>query len=127
MKGGLIAYANQVKVSRLGVLSDDLNRHGAVSKPVAMQMARGVARRLDTNIGVSTTGIAGPGGGTEEKPVGTVWIGFWSEDKHFALKAHFTNDRLINKERSAAVALEVIRRSILGIEEMPYGLKKYPT
>jgi nicotinamide-nucleotide amidase len=126
MMGGLIAYANQVKVKQIGVLSDDLNRHGAVSKPVALQMAKGVAYQLNTDIGVSTTGIAGPDGGTEEKPVGTVWIGFWSDDEHFALKARFTNDRQINKERSAAVALEVIRRSIMGIKEMPYGLKKYP-
>lgn len=124
MMGGLIAYANQVKVQRLGVSSDDLNRHGAVSELVALQMAKGVASNLGADIGVSTTGIAGPGGGTEEKPVGTVWIGFWSRDEHFALKARFTNDRLINKERSAAVTLEIIRRSILGIEEMPYGLKK---
>ncbi len=126
MMGGLIAYANQVKVNQLGVSSDDLNRHGAVSKPVALQMAKGVAQQLNTDIGVSTTGIAGPGGGTEEKPVGTVWIGFWSQDEHFALKARFTNDRQINKERSAAIALEIVRRSILKIEEMPYGLKKYP-
>lgn len=126
MMGGLIAYANQVKVKQLGVLQDDLDRHGAVSKRVALQMAKGVANRLGTDIGVSTTGIAGPGGGTEEKPVGTVWIGFWSDIDHFALKARFTNDRLINKERSAAVTLEIIRRSIMGIKEMPYGLKKYP-
>ncbi len=126
MMGGIIAYANQIKIDQLGVLSDDLNEYGAVSKPVALQMAKGVAERLGADIGVSTTGIAGPGGGTEEKPVGTVWIGFWSKEEHFALKARFTNDRLINKERSAAVALEVIRRSILGIEEMPYGLKKQP-
>lgn len=126
MMGGIIAYANMVKVDQLGVLQDDLNNHGAVSKSVALQMARGVAERLGSNFGISTTGIAGPGGGTEEKPVGTVWIGFWSQDEHFALKARFTNDRLINKERSAAVALEIVRRSIMGIEEMPYGLKKYP-
>lgn len=126
MMGGIIAYANRVKVDQLGVLQDDLNNHGAVSKSVALQMARGVAERLGSNFGISTTGIAGPGGGTEEKPVGTVWIGFWSQDEHFALKARFTNDRLINKERSAAVALEIVRRSIMGIEEMPYGLKKYP-
>ncbi|PAU95610.1 competence/damage-inducible protein A [Aliifodinibius salipaludis] len=126
MMGGLIAYANKVKENQLGVLPDDLNGHGAVSKPVALQMAKGVANNFGADIGVSTTGIAGPGGGTEEKPVGTVWIGFWSRDEHFALKARFTNDRLINKERSAAVALEIVRRSILGIAEMPYGLKKYP-
>ncbi|MDZ7660104.1 competence/damage-inducible protein A [Fodinibius sp.] len=126
MMGGVIAYANEVKVDHLGVSADDLNRQGAVSRPVALQMAKGVAERLGADIGISTTGIAGPGGGTEEKPVGTVWIGYWSRDEHFAVKARFTNDRLINKERSAAVALEIVRRSIMGIEGMPYGLKKYP-
>ncbi len=126
MKGGVVSYANEVKVNQLGVDTGDLEKHGAVSKPVALQMAKGVAQRLDTDIGISTTGVAGPGGGTQEKPVGMVWIGFWSTDQHFALQAHFTNDRLINKERTAAVALETVRRSILNIDEMPYGLKKYP-
>lgn len=126
MKGGVVAYANEVKTDQLEVNSEDINDYGAVSKPVALQMAKGVARYFDTDISISTTGIAGPGGGTEEKPVGMVWIGFWSKDQHFALKAHFTNDRLINKERSSAVALEMVRRTILNITEMPYGLKKYP-
>ncbi|WP_440998759.1 competence/damage-inducible protein A [Fodinibius sp. SL11] len=126
LMGGLVAYANQVKENQLGVSTDDLNSHGAVSKPVALQMAKGVAKQLGADIGVSTTGIAGPSGGTEEKPVGTVWIGFWNQDEHFAIKAHFTNDRQINKERSGAVALEMVRRSIMGIKEMPYGFKKYP-
>jgi nicotinamide-nucleotide amidase len=126
MKGGIISYANEVKVNQLGVSPVDLEKEGAVSRLVALQMAKGVAAHLNTEIGISTTGIAGPGGGTEEKPVGTVWIGFWSKDQHFAVKARFTNDRLINKERTAAVALEIIRRSVLDIKEMPYGLKKYP-
>ncbi|MDZ7680531.1 MAG: CinA family protein [Fodinibius sp.] len=117
---------SEVKVNQLGVHPGDLDEHGAVSKPVALQMARGVAEQLGTDIGISTTGIAGPSGGTEEKPVGMVWIGFWSKNEHFALQAHFTNDRLINKERTAAVALETVRRSVLGINEMPYGLKKQP-
>lgn len=126
MQGGVIAYSNDVKMHQLDVSAKDLQQYGAVSKPVALQMAEGVARRLGTDIGISTTGIAGPGGGTEQKPVGRVWIGFWSKDQHFALQAQFTNDRLINKERTAAVALETVRRSILNIDEMPYGLKKHP-
>jgi len=124
MQGGIVSYANEVKISQLGVSRQILNKVGAVSKEVALQMAKGVAERLESNIGISTTGIAGPGGGTKEKPVGTVWIGFWSNEQHFALKAHFTNDRLINKERTSAVALEMVRRCILKIKEMPYGLKK---
>ncbi len=123
MRGGVIAYANSVKTGLLGVREEDLSAYGAVSKAVALQMAEGVARQLGADVGVSTTGIAGPGGGTAEKPVGTVWIGYWSHNHHFALKTLFTNDRIINKERSVAVALETVRRTILGIETMPYGLK----
>lgn len=124
-KGGVNAYSNEVKHQLLDVNREDIETHGAVSKEVGLQMAKGAAKNLHTDIGISTTGIAGPGGGTEERPVGTVWIGFWSADQHFALRAHFTNDRLINKERSSAVALETVRRCILEIEEMPYGLKKH--
>ncbi|NGP89953.1 competence/damage-inducible protein A [Fodinibius halophilus] len=123
-KGGVNAYSNEVKTTQLGVRKDTLEKHGAVSKAVALQMAKGAAKRLNADIAISTTGIAGPGGGTDKKPVGTVWIGFYSEKRHFALHARFTNDRLINKERSAAVALEMVRRCILDIDEMPYGLKK---
>lgn len=126
MKGGVIAYSNQAKVTQLHVNPEDLKSEGAVSKPVAMQMAKGVAQHFETDIGISTTGIAGPGGGTEEKPVGTVWVGFWSKDQHFALRARLTNNRLINKERTTAIVLETVRRSILNIKEMPYGLKKHP-
>lgn len=123
--GGMVTYSNKAKVQLLDVSENDLERYGAVSKQVALQMARAAASRFGADIGISTTGIAGPGGGTEEKPVGTVWVGFWSKDDHFAVKALFTNDRLINKERSSAVALEIIRRKILGYEKLPYDLKPH--
>ncbi len=121
--GGMISYADRIKTAELGVPEKVLKEHGAVSKPTALEMAKGVARSMGTDIGVSTTGIAGPEGGTEEKPVGTVWIGFWSKNHHFALKTTFTNDRQVNKERSVAVALETVRRTVREIEPMPYGLK----
>lgn len=125
--GGLVSYANQVKINQLGVSKLDLETVGAVSKEVALQMAKGVAERLGSNVGISTTGIAGPGGGSKEKPVGTVWIGYWSEDEHFAIKALFTKDRLLNKERSMRIALEITRRVLKNIDEMPYNLEKqYP-
>jgi len=123
--GGIISYANHVKVKQLGVLQDDLESVGAVSKEVALQMAKGVADRLGTEVGISTTGVAGPGGGTEEKPVGTVWMGFYQKGgEHFAIRAMFTKDRLINKERTKMVLLELTRRVLKGIEPMPYDLKK---
>ena len=73
--GGVVAYANQAKVSLLGVDPDVIEAHGAVSEPVARQMAAGVRERLGADWGLSATGVAGPGGGTPEKPVGLVWIG----------------------------------------------------
>lgn len=124
MLGGVVSYANEVKVNELGVSLMDLENVGAVSKEVALQMAKGVALRLGSDVGISTTGIAGPGGGTEEKPVGTVWIGIYTPEQHFAVKAFFTKDRIANKERSAVVALEIARRTLSGIEELPYSLKK---
>ena len=124
IEGGIIAYENRVKVEQLGVAERDLKEVGAVSKAVALQMAKGVAKKLGTDIGISNTGIAGPGGGSAEKPVGLVWVGFWNKDQHFALKAQFTNDRLINKQRTTALALEMVRRVLRDMQEMPYGLQK---
>ncbi len=123
--GGVVSYANHVKEQQLGVSSEDLKKVGAVSKEVALQMAKGVAERLQTDIGISTTGIAGPGGGTEDKPVGTVWMGFYQKaGEHFAINTTFTKDRLINKERTKMVLLEITRRILKGIETMPYDLEK---
>ncbi|MEO1022707.1 MAG: competence/damage-inducible protein A [Bacteroidota bacterium] len=125
VQGGIISYSNSVKVSQLGVTQHDLDSVGAVSKEVALHMAKGVAERLGADIGISTTGIAGPGGGTEQKPVGTVWMGFWSADQHFAVRALFTKDRIMNKQRTMMVVLEIVRRTISGIEELPYNLQKH--
>ena len=74
--GGVVSYANEVKINILGVSANDINNHGAVSEAVAKQMADGVRRVCGSDIGISSTGIAGPGGGTPEKPVGTVYVGF---------------------------------------------------
>ena len=121
--GGWVVYSNDLKEQQLGVSREVLEKHGAVSKPVALQLARAAAQKAGADIGVSTTGVAGPGGGTEEKPVGTVWIGFWSKEHHFAVKPVLTKDRHQNKERSVHVALELIRRVTEGIENMPYDLE----
>ncbi len=123
VKGGVVAYENDVKVNLLKVSEPEMEQFGAVSKQVALQMARGVAEKLNADIGVSTTGIAGPDGGTEDKPVGTVWLGFWINGENFAIHALFTNDRIINKERTVMVALETIRRRLKGLKSYPYNLK----
>ncbi|MEX0944172.1 MAG: competence/damage-inducible protein A [Balneolaceae bacterium] len=125
MKGGVIAYSNESKTNILGVDPETIRKHGAVSKQTALQMAKGVAEHFGSDIGVSTTGIAGPGGGTPEKPVGLVWMGFWIHGNHFALKAQFTKDRTINKKRASIVVLETIRRELLEISDYPYELKPH--
>lgn len=123
MNGGVVTYSNESKADLLRVNQQDLDDYGAVSKQVAMQMAKNVAEKFSADIGVSTTGIAGPGGGTQEKPVGTVWMGFWIQGKHYALHTIFTDDRLINKKRTVMVVLETLRRELLNIESKPYNLK----
>lgn len=111
--GGVVAYANEVKMSQLGVTAGALTQHGAVSEEVARQMARGVRDRLGADIGLSTTGVAGPSGGTPDKPVGTVWIGYADAQGDYARLNHFTKDRVRNKLRSANAALDLARRRLL--------------
>jgi nicotinamide-nucleotide amidase len=82
--GGVVSYANEIKKNILGVKGETLKKHGAVSEFTAMEMAEGVRRICNSDIGISTTGIAGPGGGTEEKPVGTVYVGFSYKDTAIA-------------------------------------------
>lgn len=91
--GGVVAYANQVKVQGLGVSPAALERHGAVSETVARQMAEGVRERFDAQWGLSTTGVAGPGGGTDLKPVGTVWIGIADCTGSGAVQLRLRGDR----------------------------------
>jgi len=126
-EGSVVSYSNESKMQLLGVRQVSLIEFGAVSKEVALQMAKGVAKKMNTKIGISTTGIAGPTGGSPEKPVGTIWIGYWSEKEHFAVKTLLTKDRLINKEQAAVIALDIIRRRLLNIDALPYALKpEYP-
>lgn len=122
-KGGIIAYSNELKEQLLDVNKETLIKYGAVSKQTALEMAKNAAAKCKADIGVATTGIAGPGGGTQEKPVGLVWFGFWSKKVHFALKVQFFKDRKLNKERTALVALDIIRRNISGIDVMPYQIE----
>jgi nicotinamide-nucleotide amidase len=100
-KGGVVAYSNAVKENVLGVKSSTLAEHGAVSEETATEMVRGVLKLMDADYAIATTGIAGPGGGTPEKPVGTVWIAVASKDEVFAQKMTFGDDRLRVIERTA--------------------------
>ncbi len=112
----VVAYSNTAKSALLGVSPDLIREHGAVSRQVAEAMATGVRRTAGTNIGLSTTGIAGPTGGSPEKPVGLVWIGFADDSTAFAMRFQFGEDRLLIKERAAQAALELVRRKVLNIE-----------
>ena len=114
--GGVISYDNQVKVSLLNVNPDDLAQWGAVSEVVAQQMAGGVRQRLSTSWGVSITGIAGPGGGTETKPVGLVYIGIATPDgevESFKYQLNYQQERALIRQMSACHALDLLRRKLL--------------
>jgi nicotinamide-nucleotide amidase len=109
--GGVIAYHNEVKATALGVSPDVIQRFGAVSEEVALQMASAIKAKLGAGIGVAVTGIAGPGGGTPDKPVGLVWIAVHvSEAK--ARRFHLIGDRAEIRQRAAQAALEMVRRAV---------------
>jgi nicotinamide-nucleotide amidase len=110
--GGVIAYADRVKRDELEVPESQLAAHGAVSEPVARAMASGVRRRFEASIGVGITGIAGPGGATPDKPVGTVWIALDCGGDVSARRFSLIGDRDEIRRRSAQAALEMIRRAV---------------
>ncbi|HQY20770.1 MAG TPA: competence/damage-inducible protein A [Ignavibacteria bacterium] len=114
--GGVCTYSNEMKISILGVNEDTLNKFGAVSKETATELAECVRKITDADYAISTTGIAGPTGGTEEKPVGLVWIGFADRKSSYAQKFLFGNNREINIQRSSQRALDILRRELLGIK-----------
>lgn len=117
MMGGIVSYDNSVKMEQLGVRESTLEEHGAVSEQTALEMAEGVRTNLGTTIGLSTTGIMGPGGGTEEKPVGTFWMGISSPLGTRALRLKLGKDRVRNKERASTAALDLLRRELRRMEE----------
>ncbi len=111
--GGVTSYANSVKTGVLGVAPEIIEKHGAVSSECVTAMAEGVRRLTGSDYSVATSGIAGPGGGTPEKPVGTVWVGVSSQKGTETYKVQYKGDRKRNIERSAAFALNSIRKKIL--------------
>lgn len=111
--GGVVAYDNEIKERLLGVRRETLVSFGAVSRETAVEMARGVRLSLGTDIGLSTTGIAGPDGGTVEKPVGLVWIGLSRGNKESAWSFIWEGDRQQNKLLTAHKALEMLIESLM--------------
>ena len=115
-KEGFVVYSNQAKMDRLGVEPRLIEEFGAVSEPVAEAMAQGVCRVTGADIGVSVTGIAGPSGGSDLKPVGLTYIAVHDRSGTYCRKFIFTHDRVRNKERAAQAALNLVR---LKIQEEP--------
>jgi nicotinamide-nucleotide amidase len=115
-KGGVVAYANSAKRDMLGVPAELLDRYGAVSDEVARAMAEGARARFRTDLAVATTGIAGPGGGTPEKPLGLVHIALADADRTHSDHFVFPLDRPRHRILSSQVALDWLRRSLLGLE-----------
>ena len=114
--GGMITYSNDAKISHLGVNSETISKYGAVSGETAEEMAEQVRLKFGTDFGISITGIAGPDGGSYDKPVGTVWIGLSSKDAKRSTVYLFGEDRVINRERSVGTALKLLMDAI-GIKE----------
>jgi nicotinamide-nucleotide amidase len=110
--GGILAYHNHVKIRQLEVSPEDLARHGAVSEQVVSQMAAHVRRLLNTDIGIATSGIAGPTGGSPEKPVGTIWIAYADAEKTVARKIFYDKERLLNIEYTTYSVLNLVRQQL---------------
>jgi nicotinamide-nucleotide amidase len=118
-QGGIVVYSNSAKVDLLGVGSQTLENHGAVSDETVREMARGVRDRLKTDLGLAVTGIAGPAGGTKEKPVGTVHVGLSTKKKTFTGKYHFYGSREQVKINTSMMALDWVRRFLNGDSFLP--------
>jgi nicotinamide-nucleotide amidase len=110
--GSVVAYQNKIKMDILNVRNETLEKYGAVSEQTVREMADGIRKKFGTDIGVSSSGIAGPSGGTEEKPVGTVWIALSSKEGTIAKKLLLGNDRDINVKRTTIAVFNMIRQSL---------------
>lgn len=111
-KEGCVTYSNEAKMNRLGVKKETLAEYGAVSAQTAIEMAEGIRRTAMADIGISTTGYAGPDGGTGDKPVGTVFIGVAAKDKSFYKELHLTGKRERIRNMACLNALDILRRNI---------------
>lgn len=109
-KGGIIAYSNEVKKNLLGVNAETLENKGAVSEETVIEMAKGAMKSMNSDCAVATSGIAGPTGGTPDKPVGTVWIAAAMHDKVITMKANGDEGRKKNIENATLYALQMLQK-----------------
>ncbi|HYG61358.1 MAG TPA: nicotinamide-nucleotide amidohydrolase family protein, partial [Thermoanaerobaculia bacterium] len=119
--GGAIVYTNRLKTELAGVPPELLQEHGAVSEPVARAMAEGVCRALGSDYGIAVTGVAGPGGGSEAKPVGTVHIAVAGPEGTSHRRVRFPGDRQRVRQHSSQLALDMLRRKLLGLDPQGMG------
>jgi PncC family amidohydrolase len=117
--GGIVAYAYEAKVHLLGVRWETLQTYGAVSRETVLEMAHGARQRLGAEVAVSISGIAGPGGGTPEKPVGTTWIGLVAPDAEQAKRFLFSGDREGNKQQAVEAALRLLLDYLISTSPAP--------
>jgi nicotinamide-nucleotide amidase len=110
--GSIIPYGYEIKMRQLGVRPETLEQHGAVSEPTIIEMANLVRAKFNTDIGVATSGIAGPGGATAEKPVGLVWIAYSDKHQTVTRKLQLSKDRLINIKMASLAVLNLIRMNV---------------
>ena len=119
-EAGFVTYANDIKQSVLGVSEATLETDGAVSEAVVVQMLRGALQRSHADIGIAVSGIAGPGGGTDDKPVGTVWLAWGSADDLHTWHTVLPTDRRMFQQLVAAAGLDLVRRQLLGLPQLPH-------
>ena len=123
-EGGFVTYSNAIKEKVLGVSREHLISEGAVSEPVVRDMALGALKVASANLAVAVSGIAGPGGGSEEKPVGTVWLAWGSKNNIHTQQLFYPGSREYFQEYVASASLDLIRRELLKIEEAPWYFKR---
>lgn len=111
--GSVVAYHNTIKQNMLEVSEDDLQSYGAVSEPVVSQMAKGAKEKFGTDYAIATSGVAGPDGGTKNKPVGTIWIAVAGPDKVITRKFNFGNNRQRNIQKTSFMALNMLREELM--------------
>jgi nicotinamide-nucleotide amidase len=116
-KGGIVSYANEIKSDVVGVAENTIEKNGAVSQEVVETMAKEGINKLSVDYCIATSGIAGPDGGTEEKPVGTVWIAIATKDKVYSKKFTFRHNRKRNIESSVVYGLSYLRRILLNLQD----------
>jgi PncC family amidohydrolase len=114
--GGIVSYSNEAKMALLNVKAETLQKYGAVSQETAIEMARGIRLTLEADVGMAVTGIAGPGGGSPDKPVGLTWIGLSMPQGDDAWRFVWQGNRLENKEASIEQALKILVKSLSEIE-----------